>query len=325
MNGQFVISLDFEKYWGIFEGLGIKSNVKSIETVDTVIERLLVICDHYNVKLTFATVGLLFNKTKEEFIINTPSDLPSYANTNHSPYSKIDGIGANELTDNIHYGNYMLKKIVANGNHEIGTHTYSHYYCLEEGQTIDQFEADLKMAIKVAADNKIILKSIVFPRNQVRKEYLKVCYDNGITSYRGNENKEIYESKTYIESKRKQHRMLRLLDAYINITGNHIYALDKLKPYQILNIPSSYFLRPYNKKLSFIEKFKIIRVKKAMKEAAQQNKLYHLWFHPHNFGNNIDENFKNFEEILKYYVELNNKYGFESRTMTQLSSKLTSD
>jgi hypothetical protein len=322
MNGQFVISLDFEKYWGIFDSLGSKNYGKNIEEVDNVIERLLTVCDHYNVKLTFATVGLLFNKTKEEFMINTPSELPSYSNKNHSPYSKFDAIGENELSDNFHYGNYMLKKIAANGNHEIGTHTYCHYYCLEEGQTVSQFEADLKMAIKVAADNGVEIKSIVFPRNQVSQDYLKVCHDHGILSYRGNENHAIYAAKPYIKSKNKAHRLMRVLDSYINITGNHIYDLNALITDYIVNIPSSCFLRPYNEKLSYLEPLKINRVINGMTKAAKNKQLYHLWWHPHNFGKNIEENFNNLETILKAYSKLNQEENFESVIMTELALKL---
>jgi hypothetical protein len=59
-----------------------------------------------------------------------------------------------------------------------------------------------------------------------------------------------------------------------------------------------------------------------MTKAAQSNKLYHLWFHPHNFGSNMEENFKNFENILEIYSKLQSRYNFESKTMTQLAISL---
>lgn len=325
MNGQFVISLDLEKYWGVFDSPNIENYEQNLHAVDTVVERLLTICDAYNVKLTFATVGFLFNKTKEEFALNTPNELPSYTNKRHNSYSKIEDIVGNENSDNIHCGYHLLKKIQANKNHEIGTHTYSHYYCLEEGQTISQFEADLKMAIKVGEDFGVDIKSIVFPRNQINQDYLKVCFNNDITSYRGHEKHTIYDPRPYTESKHPMHRILRILDAYINITGKHTYDLNQLKSEQIVNIPSSNFFRPYNKRLAILEPLKVNRVINGMKKAAAENQLYHLWFHPHNFGKDIDENFQNFEKILKSYTKLNSKYGFESKTMTQLATVLLSN
>ena len=46
---------------------------------------------------------------------------------------------------------------------EIATHTFSHYYCLEEGQDIQSFESDLKKALEIAKNNGCLIKSIVFP------------------------------------------------------------------------------------------------------------------------------------------------------------------
>lgn len=55
----------------------------------------------------------------------------------------------------------------------MGTHTFCHYYCWAKGQTPEQFDADLSQACKIAAKQGLILKSIVFPRNEVDEESLK--------------------------------------------------------------------------------------------------------------------------------------------------------
>jgi hypothetical protein len=59
-----------------------------------------------------------------------------------------------------------------------------------------------------------------------------------------------------------------------------------------------------------------------MTHAAQHNLTYHLWWHPHNFGVNQDENFAFLEKILEHYVVLRNKYNFQSVTMTNLAKQL---
>ena len=322
MNGQFVISLDFEKIWGVFDSKPNGDYIENINNVDEIIDRLLTLSDKYRIRLTFSTVGFLFNKDKESFKKNIPKDIPSYTNKLHNPYAIIDKIGLNETEDKIHYAYNSLLKIKKNGNHEIGTHTYCHYYCLEEGQTIKQFEADLKMAKKVAKDIDIDLKSIVFPRNQVRADYLKICEKYGILAYRGIENHAIYQPKSKINSKNPIHRALRLSDAYINITGTHTYNLNDLKTSGIVDLPSSSFLRPYNKKFGILEPLKVQRVKKGMIQAAKKGELFHMWFHPHNFGKNIEENFKNLENIYKMYSKLNSQYNFESSTMSQLARSM---
>ncbi len=323
MNGQFVLSLDFEKYWGVFDSKPLVEYQENLNNVNKVIDKLLELSDYYGVKLTFATVGFLLNENKVSYKKNIPDLLPTYLNKIHDPYPFIENIGSNEDEDTFHYANNSLLKIKKSGNHEIATHTYCHYYCLEDGQTIKQFEADLLMAIKVAKDFDVRVKSIVFPRNQVNPEYLKICEIHGITSYRGYENHAIYEPKPRIKSKSPLHRALRLSDAYVNITGKHTYNLFTLKSKGIIDLPSSGFLRPYNKKLSFLEPLKVNRVKNTMKKAAKSNELFHMWFHPHNFGNYMDENFKNLEEIYKLYSHLNSKYKFTSITMSNLADNLS--
>src|SRR5690606_33738686 len=80
----------------------------------------------------------------------------------------------------------LIKSIAASPFQEIGTHTYSHYYCQEDGQTPTGFKADMEMAVSLAHKNNIVLKSLVFPRNQFNPEYLKICQDLGIENVRSN-------------------------------------------------------------------------------------------------------------------------------------------
>ena len=60
-----------------------------------------------------------------------------------------------------------------------------------------------------------------------------------------------------------------------------------------------------------------------MTYAAKRNETYHLWWHPHNFGANINENFKNLETIFKTYQKLNEIHNFQSITMTNLKNNCT--
>ena len=89
-----------------------------------------------------------------------------------------------------------------------------------------------------------------------------------------------------------------------------------------VNIPSSRFLRPYYSKLQFLDWLRLRRIKKSMTHAAKNNLMYHLWWHPHNFGINQLENFSFLEEILVHYRYLNEKYSFTSCTMTELAKEI---
>ncbi|WP_394972481.1 polysaccharide deacetylase family protein [uncultured Croceitalea sp.] len=321
-QGKFVISLDFELFWGVRDKRTIDSYGPSLIKVPVILKRMVDLFDLYEVRATFATVGFLFAKSKKDLVDYSPKLKPRYNDKNLSPYvDSFISVKESAEDDPYHYAPEMIRFLHSNRNHEVGSHTFSHFYCLEEGQTKEDFERDLQSAIKIANAQNIKIESLIFPRNQVNKEYLKLCSDYGIKSYRGAEkiwfNKPEKDSTTTLLKK-----IARTLDCYINISGTHTYSHQELKSPFPCNIPSSRFFRPYNNKLKFLEFLKLKRIKRCMTSAARKKEIYHLWWHPHNLGENTDNNFLILEAILKHYQFLNNKYGFESITMTNLANKL---
>jgi hypothetical protein len=67
-----------------------------------------------------------------------------------------------------------------------------------------------------------------------------------------------------------------------------------------------------------LEPFKLWRIKGQMLRAAKKGEIYHLWWHPHNFGSHTDLNLREAEELFSYYSMLNVKYGMQSSTMTEV-------
>lgn len=319
-KGKFVISLDFELFWGVRDKRTIESYGASLTKVHDIVPRMLDLFEEYGIRSTFATVGFLFAKNKKELLRFVPPNKPQYQDANLSPYGK----DINELpeeADLYHYAPRLIELLKKFEGQEIATHTFSHYYCLEKGQKPDDFDADMKAARSIAEINDIALDSLVFPRNQFNKEYLKILNNNNISSYRGNENSWFHKSESE-ESISLKKRVFRTLNCYINIGGHHCYKLEDLKSAKPYNIPSSRFLRPYKAKLPILEWLKLRRIKRSMTHAAKNGLLYHLWWHPHNFGTYQDENFLILEKILKHYQELQSKYGFQSCSMSDVSTLL---
>jgi hypothetical protein len=60
-----------------------------------------------------------------------------------------------------------------------------------------------------------------------------------------------------------------------------------------------------------------------MTYAAKNQLIYHLWWHPHNFGVDQSENFSMLEEILQHYSFLNEKYAYQSYSMSEISELVT--
>jgi hypothetical protein len=164
------------------------------------------------------------------------------------------------------------------------------------------------------------MDSIVFPRNECTPAHLEICKELGIKTYRGIEPIWFRNPKP---NKRFEpvYRIIRTLDCYLNISGNHCYNLENIERGLPLNVPSSRFLRPYMPKGGrILETLKIRRIKKGMTQAAKKGKLFHLWWHPHNFGSNSEENLRTFDEILQHYKELERLYGFQSSTMGEVGT-----
>ncbi len=314
-TGTFVISLDYELLWGVWDVTTKEKYGANITGVKEVIPALLKLFSEYNVRSTFATVGILFAKNKQELLARLPDIKPAYNNAEYNVYLKEFGsMGTDETDDPYHFG-YTAFEMIKQSTHEIATHTFSHYFCLEEGQTAPEFEADIKAAIKIAAENNVHITSLVFPRNQINEDYLPVLTNNGINVYRGNPVSWIYKPRMF-SAEVPFIRLCRLLDTYFAISGNNTFTISKEAGLPV-NIPASRFLKPYNKSLAWLEKLKLKRIKNEMTYAAKNNKLYHLWWHPHNFGVNIPENMNNLAVLLDHYRFLHKKYGFKNLTMKE--------
>ena len=159
-------------------------------------------------------------------------------------------------------------------------------------------------------------KSYIFCRNQFEDFHLNVLSNNGFKTFRGNEKGRIFDSKA-----NKLFRGIRLLDTYLNLSGDNFSELSSKS--NLVNVPSSRFFRPVQ--TNFLEKLKVRRIIKSMSQAAKNNQGFHLWWHPHNFGNNLNLSIISLIEILDHFRILNEKYGMESLTMYEASNLLSND
>ncbi|MDI2586522.1 polysaccharide deacetylase family protein [Psychrobacillus sp. NEAU-3TGS] len=299
-----------ELNWGVHDAFTLQNYGENILGARIAIPRILQLFLKYDIHATWAIVGMLYCKSKEELLSKLEDLEVPYENEAFSPKSNLWQVGENEIQDPYHYGHSLIDTIKSLPNQEIGTHTFSHYYCLEAGQRTEHFETDLQAIVQLNEE----ITSLVFPRNQTNNDYLYVCKKYGINAYRGNEKTWIYSPYTSKTNTRTK-RMLRLLDAYVNLTGHHTFPLKSIQKEPIINIKSSRFLRPYSKQLAVLEKLRLRRIKNGLTKAAKNNELYHLWWHPHNFGKNIEENLQFLEEILKHVDYLKANYNFQSMHM----------
>ena len=315
-NGFLIISLDFELFWGVRDKIELNKYQANIAGVRSAIPKMLDLFKKDGIHATWATIGFLFFETKQELLQGIPENIPDYKNKLYSSYHHIDNIGQDEFDDPYHYAPSLIKLISTYPYQEIATHTFSHYYCLEKGQNSETFRADLKAAISVGKKYINSFQSLVFPRNQVNETYLSLCEEYGIKSYRGNEKSWLYAPRND-QNESYFRRLSRFLDAYIKLSGYNSYRIDEINQNNLINIAASRFLRPYSATLKFLEPIRLKRILSEMTHAAREAKIFHLWWHPHNFGTNTENNIQFLSEILAHYCHLRDKYGMNSLNMEE--------
>ena len=306
---SLVISLDFELFWGVAESRTIDSYRNNIEGEWTAIPRILELFRQYGIGATWATVGMLMCRDHAQWSDVRPSALPTYLRPRLSTYS-LDTV-AREYP-RLFFARPLVEQILATPGQEVGCHTYSHFYCGEKGATPQQFAADLACAKEIASELGVHYQSFVFPRNQVRKEYFAELKNAGICVYRGNPNHWLYRDGKHVLGGLAG-RAVRLADTWLPLTGSQV---SRATPGNgLTNVAASQFLRPWMPQLAALEPLRLHRLKTAMTAAVRSGGICHLWWHPHNFGVNVENNIAVLESLLRHYEVLRDQYGMRSLTM----------
>lgn len=315
--GVFTISLDFELYWGVRDKRALDGYRANLEGVQQAIPLMLDAFARHGVHATWATVGLLFCRDRADALASAPAQWPGYSIQRLCPYRYLES--SPDVEPKCHFAPALLDRISTTPGQEIGSHTFSHFYCLEPGQTPESFRADLVAACRIAQRCGVVLRSLVFPRNQWNPDYLPILAEQGITAYRGNEPGWMYAA-TDGRGQSRLRRLGRLLDSYVNLGGHYTFALDGGggRP---LDIPASRFLRPFDPRLSFLDGLKSRRIFRAMRHAAKRREVFHLWWHPHNFGIHAEENLRMLEAILAEFGRLRSRYGMQSLNLGELADE----
>lgn len=319
----FLISLDFELYWGVRDTRSLAEYRENLLGVRRVVPRLLKVFSEFGVHATWATVGFLFFENKRALLAGLPSERPEYDDKRKSPYEDLATIGNDEASDPFHFGRSLIEQVVACPNQEIATHTFSHYYCLEPQRNLEAFRADLTAARKAAAKLGMVLQSIVFPRNQYDQRHLQVCKEAGFTAFRGNPASWMYQPCAAAADTRLR-RLGRFVDSYWS-SRVRSYSPSQLEHEPMWNVPASRFFRPYNPKIPRLARVQEKRIFEDLRIAAENGRMYHLWWHPHNFGANIDENIASLTKILSQFGAMRRRFGMQSLSMHETAMLIGGD
>ena len=320
--GTLVISLDFELRWGVRDIYPRGEYDAWLLGGRKAIPRILALFEKYEIAATWATVGMLFARDRDELMEHLPDARPTYDDHNLDPYPVLDRIGADEKADPLSYAPSVLDRIISTPRQELGTHTFSHFYCVEPGQTVDQFAADLSAARAIGARYGEAHRSLVLPRNQWNSDYAEAAYRQGVRIYRVNRDHWAYAPAKSSEETPAR-RLFRLVDTYLPLSGRTTVpppseAFQRMRATAPLPTIASRFLRPWQPRFRSISGLQLARIQKDVERAAQTGSVFHLWWHPHNFGVHTEENLAVLESILRGFRRVSNDYGMKSLSMGAL-------
>ncbi len=317
--GALVVSLDFELHWGVHDKLALAVYRDNLLGVRAAVPALLDTFRTFDIHATWATVGMLFFENKRELLDGLPAARPAYVRRELSPYALLDEVGEDERRDPLHFAPSLVRQIAAAPHQEIGTHTFSHYYCLEAGQSPVEFRADLEAAARVMrAKIGRVPASIVFPRNQVSAAYLAVCRELGYVAYRGNRDAWAFRPRRDGDESFVR-RGFRLADTYLPLAVSNGRTLDAAT--SPVDLPASRYLRPYRPALRSLDGLRIRRIVLELRAAARHGQLFHLWWHPHDFGRHLRENLAVLHAVLREFAALRARYGMESLAMGEAAAR----
>lgn len=320
-SGALVISLDFELRWGVRDhcprGAPYERNLFGAREV---VPRTLSLFEEFGVAGTWATVGFLFARSRRELEVHRPTTLPEYRDRSLFPYD--EPIGDGEADDALHFAPSLLERISETPRQEVATHTYSHYFCGEAGQSRESFRADLESAVAIAATRGVTLRSIVFPRNQHNPEYDELLLEQGIVAYRGNPTSWMWRFSDREGSAGVGKRAMRLADSYLDVSGDGSVGWDEIaQPGGLADVRASFFVRPFSPSLRAFESLRLRRLRLALQNAARERRVLHLWWHPHNFGAYPEESLRFLRGVLEEFSRCRDAYGMESLSMAEVADR----
>jgi peptidoglycan/xylan/chitin deacetylase (PgdA/CDA1 family) len=317
--GALVISLDFELHWGVRDSAPLDGNERArLLSARRIVPRMLDLFEEFSIHATWATVGLLFAHSRTEVEALKPTRRPKYRDSRLDPYQET--LGAGEADDPFHFAPSLIAEIASRPGQEIACHSFSHYYAMEPGQAGEEFEADLRSAVAIAAQSGHSLRSYVFPRNEVNPEYLSILKRFGILAYRGTEPAKIKQARSFNEQRRPHRRLGRLLDTYLDLCGNQTCPWPG--DGRLISVAASRYLRPYSPILQTFEARRHARIEQAMKYAAERGEVFHLWWHPEDFSCHCNQNLRFLRSVLRTFDRYRAQHGMVSVGMAEINSPI---
>jgi hypothetical protein len=273
------ISFDFESIYGVWDAVNDEYFESNVKYCFKNLKKIIHIHEKYDLKLNIAVVGLLFSNNKNYdkfFYLNRESKKEKFLLLKNK-FSSITSLDSEIL------------KILASKKVQLISHTYFHNYLNNENNN-ELVNKELEMINDLVTEG-FLKKGIVFPKNQASNFAVESFFNQGYV-LRLNFNNPLYSNNynNFI-------RILRYLDSFLPITEFlNIFFENERKRKNL--IEGGIFFRP-------IFRFRILEIIHFKRIILHYyycyyfKKTFHIWSHPHNFGNGLDS-IKNYTHLLNF-------------------------
>lgn len=288
-KGTFVISLDTELSWGCFDTVGVDQYREAYRNTRSVIDGLCDLFDTYDAPATWAMVMHLFEECSghEDAVEPTFDWIDSW-------YRKAPC--ATEGETELWYAPDVLERIRATDiDHELGVHGYSHVILGDPGCSREAATEEIRRAVAVAERLDVGTDSFVFPRNEIG--HLDLLERFGFQCFRG------LDARWYEASAPSPiRRACRFGDEFLGRTPPTVTPSTRSG---LIEIPGSQILRPDHGHWKYTPaSSQVTRAIRGLDRAADRGEIFHLWFHPFNFGVGPERHLDMFERILAHAAKL---------------------
>ncbi len=307
-RGVFILSLDTELAWGSVHSGKYAQRQPLFKKTRPCISGLLKLLERYRIHATWAFVGhLLLDRCQPVNGVRHPEIIrPEYSW--HPQDWFISDPCANLETAPHWYGRDILEQVLeCPVSQEIGCHTFSHIRAGEPGCSRECFSSELKACQAIADKLGLTLRSFVFPRNSAG--HLDVLKERGYVTYRG-----------FLPPS------LNHLPRIVRAPMYRLKAGPTCLPEQmegLWNLPGCLFYPPSKGLyLSPLVAFQVWKAGRALDNAAQEHRMFHLWFHPFNLAVNPAALLGGLEKIFAKVNRLREAGRLDNLTMGEMADAL---
>lgn len=273
-TGYFIFSLDTELSTGYFDKDEDRKRIFSPDgsRERESISRILELLEKYQIIATWAVVGHIFYERCEECEICPVLEWKGKYKSFEEAY---------KTQHPLWYGADVVDKLLNQKmNHEIAFHGYSHETF--NSMSREKAEIEIKEFIRVASRKGVDAKSIVFPRNKVG--HLDLFKKYGFLCYRGEEHLPLLTRNKYFIG-----RIAKNLDHILGISTPPVYELKDFLDEHMVNLVATQHVFGFSRKTDLlldqigVPNLRIRRITRAIRRAASQKKVAHIWAHPWEF------------------------------------------